>query len=64
MQTLRETLKEHQEATDTDDETMLNIVCEFLETQDRGPAGSRCKCSSCLIDFVVDSLERVPGDCS
>lgn len=57
MQTLREALKEHQEATDTDDETMLTIVCEFIESvDDKG-----FMIEDDLIWFVVDRLERGPG---
>lgn len=58
MLTLRELLKEHQEATDTDDDTMLSIVCQFLETWG-GP-----RLQEALIDEVVENLERLPGDCS
>lgn len=59
---LRKLLKEHQEATDADDETMLAIVCEFIEKNNSGPPGERCCCYSCLTNFVVDRLERLPGD--
>lgn len=58
--TIRETIKLHQEATATNDSTMLRIILEFLEKEFGGiyPTG----CMDRLVDFVQENLERGPMD--
>lgn len=45
----------HQQATDTNDRTMVRLLCEFISTQSKHEHSS-------LIDFLQESLERGPMD--
>lgn len=58
--TIAETLKLHQEATDTSDKEMLDLVTQFLEEEFGGPYPTEVL--SRLVDFVQENLERAPGD--
>lgn len=58
--TIAETLKLHQEATDTSDKEMLDLVTQFLEDEFGGPYPTEVL--SRLVDFVQENLERAPGD--
>lgn len=57
MTTLRDHLRLHQEATDTNDSTMLNLVCQWIDE-----CGPDLIETDTLIDFVQENLERGPGD--
>lgn len=57
MTTLRQHLRLHQEATDTSDSTMLDLVCRWIDE-----CGPDLIETDTLIDFVQDNLERGPGD--
>jgi hypothetical protein len=57
---LRETLREHQLATDSDDTTMLTVLCDALDDH---PEALEVLLPS-LLDGVVDRLSRGPGDVS
>lgn len=60
---VRDILREHQEATDCDDSHLLNILCEFLDREPREPH-RRVMMHNRLYDYVVQRLERLPGDVS
>ncbi len=55
--TLREQLREHQVATDCSDERMLNILCSWIDN-----CGPDLIETNTLMSFVVENLERPPGD--
>jgi hypothetical protein len=57
MTSIRQQLRLHQEATNTNDSTMLDLVCLWID--DCGPDLIE---TDMLIDFVQDNLERGPGD--
>lgn len=56
---LRSQLRDHQEATDCDDNTMVSILCEFIEWADDNPDEAE-DLPSQLIDFVFKRLEQGP----
>lgn len=54
---LRDLIRDHQEATDCSDDTMVHILCDFLvQLDDAGHLPSDLD----PIDYVVERLERGP----
>lgn len=51
---LRIQLQLHQEATDTCDSEMLNLVCQWIEAAEQGE-------KTHIIDFIQENLTRGPG---
>lgn len=63
LKTLRQELREHQEATNCSDDQMVEILCGFIEKLDddgqlEGPW------YEWLFEWVTDHLHRAPGDVS
>lgn len=58
MNSLREELQAHQDATDTSDSEMLQIICDFIESERWEPDSFEDD----LISYVVNQLQRLPGD--
>jgi len=64
MPSMLPTLREHMLATDTTPSEMLSILCDYIAAIDEGQQpGPHLTNAESLIDFVVESLERGPGDC-
>ena len=57
MTSIRQHLRLHQEATHTNDSTMLDLVCLWIDE-----CGPDLIETDTLIDFVQDNLKRGPGD--
>ena len=58
--TLRETLREHQDATETSDSEMLRVLCDVLDELEADDGSELCEE---ILLRLSDRLQRAPGDC-